>query len=146
MLKSRLSGTLIMRSIPIVGETSIELARSYEGIANFLLLDSHRPSDRQVGAFGFTHDWSISRRIVELVRTPVILAGGLGPDPVGWDQIKSPKRFTLWGAPESIPKPRPTKTARTLRILIACDASMRPLGQRNNDDRPWLASSSSNSE
>jgi phosphoribosylanthranilate isomerase len=29
-----------------------------------------------------THDWSISRRIVELLRTPVILAGGLGPDNV----------------------------------------------------------------
>jgi phosphoribosylanthranilate isomerase len=82
MLKSRLPGTLIMRSIPVVGETSIKLARSYERIADFLLLDSHRPSDRQVGALGITHDWSISRRIVELVRTPVILAGGLGPDNV----------------------------------------------------------------
>jgi phosphoribosylanthranilate isomerase len=29
-----------------------------------------------------THDWSISRMIVESVRTPVILAGGLGPDNV----------------------------------------------------------------
>lgn len=82
MLKSRLPGPLIMRSIPIVGETSIELARSYEGIADFLLLDSHRPSDRQIGALGVTHDWGISRRIVELVRIPVILAGGLGPDNV----------------------------------------------------------------
>ncbi len=82
MLKSRLSGPLIMRSIPVVGETSITLARSYEGIADFLLLDSHRSSDRQVGALGVTHDWTISRRIVELVRTPVILAGGLGPDNV----------------------------------------------------------------
>jgi phosphoribosylanthranilate isomerase len=82
MLKSRLPGTLIMRSIPVVGETSIALARSYEGIADFLLLDSHRPSDRQVGALGVTHDWSISRRIVELARIPIILAGGLGPDNV----------------------------------------------------------------
>jgi phosphoribosylanthranilate isomerase len=47
-----------------------------------LLLDSHRPSDRQVGALGITHDWSISRQIVELVRTPVIVAGGLGPENV----------------------------------------------------------------
>jgi phosphoribosylanthranilate isomerase len=82
MLKSRLAGTLIMRSIPVVGETSIALARSYEGIADFLLLDSHRPSDHQVGALGVTHDWSISRRIVELARIPIILAGGLGPDNV----------------------------------------------------------------
>jgi phosphoribosylanthranilate isomerase len=71
-----------MRSIPVVGEASIDIARRYEGIADFLLLDSHRESDRQIGALGLTHDWNISRRIVELVRTPVILAGVLGPDNV----------------------------------------------------------------
>ena len=82
LLKSRLAGMLLMRSIPVVGEASIAIAHSYEGIADFLLLDSHRESDRQIGALGVTHDWSISRHIVELVRTPVILAGGLGPDNV----------------------------------------------------------------
>jgi phosphoribosylanthranilate isomerase len=55
-----------------------------EGIADCLLLDSYRPSDRQIGALRVPHDWNwnISRRIVELIRTPVILAGGLGPDNV----------------------------------------------------------------
>jgi phosphoribosylanthranilate isomerase len=81
-LKSKLPDTLLMRSVPVVDEESIAIARSYEAIADFLLLDSHRPSDRQIGALGVTHDWTISRRIVELVRTPVILAGGLGPDNV----------------------------------------------------------------
>jgi len=81
-LKNKLPGMLLMRSIPVVHEASIEVARSYDRIADFLLLDSHRESDRQIGALGITHDWAISRRIVELVRTPVILAGGLGPDNV----------------------------------------------------------------
>jgi len=81
-LKASLPGSLIMRSVPISSEESIAVARSYEGIADFLLLDSHRPGDRQVGALGVTHDWSISRRVVELVRVPAILAGGLGPDNV----------------------------------------------------------------
>lgn len=81
-LKSRLPGILLMRSVPVIGEASIALARSYAGIADYLLLDSHRESDRQVGALGVTHDWTISRRIVELVAIPVILAGGLGPDNV----------------------------------------------------------------
>jgi phosphoribosylanthranilate isomerase len=49
---------------------------------DLLLLDSYRPLDRHIGALGTTHDWSISRRIVELVRVPVILAGGLGPENV----------------------------------------------------------------
>jgi phosphoribosylanthranilate isomerase len=88
MIKCNLPGMLIMRSVPVVGEESIEIARSYEGIADFLLLDSHRASDRQIGALGVTHDWSVSRRIVELVRTPVILAGGLGPDNVA-DAIRA---------------------------------------------------------
>ena len=72
----------VMRSVPVVDAASIDIARAYEGIADFLLLDSYRANDRQIGALGVTHDWSISRRIVEAVRTPVILAGGLGPDNV----------------------------------------------------------------
>jgi len=81
-LKAKLPGLPVMRSVPVRGEASLALARSYEGIADYLLLDSYRPDDKQIGALGVTHDWRISRRIVELVCVPVILAGGLGPDNV----------------------------------------------------------------
>ena len=81
-LKRVVPGTLIMRSVPVVALESIDLARHYEGIADFLLLDSYQANDRQIGALGVTHDWSISRQIVDSVRTPVFLAGGLGPDNV----------------------------------------------------------------
>ncbi len=81
-IKAALPDSLIMRSVPVHGEESIDIARTYEGVANYLLLDSHRPSDKQIGALGVPHDWSISRRIVEAVGTSVILAGGLGPDNV----------------------------------------------------------------
>ena len=81
-LKARLPGLKIMRSVPVTGEESIAIAQSYDGIADLILLDSHRAGDNQIGALGVTHDWRISRRIVDLVRTPVILAGGLGPDNV----------------------------------------------------------------
>jgi len=80
-LKRMLPGIVVMRSIP-VGEESVAIACSYVGIANFLLLDSYRSEDKQIGALGVTHDWSISRRIVDLARVPVVLAGGLGPDNV----------------------------------------------------------------
>ena len=92
-LKGKLPGMLMMRSVPVVGEESLAIARSYDGIVDFLLLDSHRESDRQIGALGVTHDWQISRRIVELVRTPVILAGGLGPDNVA-DAIRVTARVS----------------------------------------------------
>jgi phosphoribosylanthranilate isomerase len=78
-LKARFPAIRLMRSIPVVGEESIELARAYDGVADLLLLDSHEPGDRQIGALGRTHDWRISRRIVKAVAVPVILAGGLGP-------------------------------------------------------------------
>ncbi|HEX2760727.1 MAG TPA: hypothetical protein VHM27_09445, partial [Rhizomicrobium sp.] len=69
----------IMRSIPVTGSESIGWAKSYDGIVDWLLLDSHKPGDIQIGAQGFTHDWSVSARIVQAVRAKVILAGGLGP-------------------------------------------------------------------
>ena len=62
MLKENLPNRLIMRSVPAPGEESLAIAQSYDGIADYLLLDSYRALDRQIGALGVTHDWSISRR------------------------------------------------------------------------------------
>jgi len=81
-LKDRVSGTPLMRAIPVVDETSIAIARSYDGVADFLLLDSYDPGSGQFGALGRTHDWRLSRRIVESIGIPGILAGGLGPENV----------------------------------------------------------------
>jgi len=81
-LKQRYGTLTVMRSIPIVDDESIAIARSYDGVADILLLDSHRPGDVQIGALGVTHSWEIDRKIVESVRIPVIIAGGLGPDNV----------------------------------------------------------------
>jgi phosphoribosylanthranilate isomerase len=81
-LKRMLPNTPIMRSVPVFGEESVAIARGYMEVADFLLLDSYRPADQQIGALGVTHDWGISRRIVEIAPIPVILAGGLGPDNV----------------------------------------------------------------
>ena len=72
----------IMRSIPVVGEEAIGLARQYDGSVDYLLLDTHLQEDNQIGATGETHDWNISKAIVDSVNIPVILAGGLGPDNV----------------------------------------------------------------
>jgi len=81
-LKQRCGTLTVMRSIPIVDDESIAIARGYDGVADMLLLDSHRPGDVQIGALGVTHSWEIDRKIVESVRIPVIIAGGLGPDNV----------------------------------------------------------------
>ena len=82
VLKRRFPFLPIMRSIPVVGSGSVPVAKSYDGIADFLLLDSHKPGDKQVGALGITHDWNLDRQIVESVGIPVIMAGGLGAENV----------------------------------------------------------------
>lgn len=81
-LRKSLPKTKFMRSVPVTGPDAVAAAQAYDGLVDWILLDSHRIGDLQIGAQGVTHDWDISRKIVESVRTPVILAGGLGPDNV----------------------------------------------------------------
>lgn len=82
LVKEALPHSRIMRSIPVSDNTSVAVALSYAGVADFLLLDSFRPGDQKFGALGIVHDWSVSRRIVAEVSIPVFLAGGLGPENV----------------------------------------------------------------
>jgi phosphoribosylanthranilate isomerase len=72
----------IMKAIPVVGEEALELALNYASVSDYLLLDTKVHGLPGVGATGRTHDWNISRRIVEAVEIPVILAGGLAPENV----------------------------------------------------------------
>ncbi|MBU4202015.1 MAG: phosphoribosylanthranilate isomerase [Candidatus Altiarchaeales archaeon] len=74
------SGLKIIKQIPVVDENSIEAARIYSSLVDAILLDT-KVRDT-MGGTGKTHDWSISRKIVESVDKPVILAGGLNPDNV----------------------------------------------------------------
>jgi phosphoribosylanthranilate isomerase len=50
--------------------------------ADAFILDSYDPENRASGATGKTHNWGISRRIVEASPKHVILAGGLTPENV----------------------------------------------------------------
>jgi phosphoribosylanthranilate isomerase len=81
-LKARFPGVGIMRTIPVVDAGSVEAARAFDGAADYLLLDTQVPGEPVIGATGKTHDWTLSRAIVESVSIPVVLAGGLGPDDV----------------------------------------------------------------
>jgi len=81
-VKAEFPTVSLMRRIPVVDESSVALARSYEGIADWLLLDSYESGDRQVGALGVTHSWELDRRSIESVRIPAIIAGGLAPENV----------------------------------------------------------------
>lgn len=72
----------LMKAIPVFDEESVEIAREYARVSDILLLDTSVKGFPGVGATGATHDWNISRKIVETAGVPVILAGGLDKDNV----------------------------------------------------------------
>jgi phosphoribosylanthranilate isomerase len=81
-LRAEIAPVRVMLTVPVRDAAALETAERFAPCADALLLDSAHPSTGVVGATGHVHDWSVSRRIVEGVRVPVILAGGLGPDNV----------------------------------------------------------------
>ncbi len=81
-LRRALPHVAIMQAVAVTGREAIDVALSYDGVADFLLLDSVDPEIPGVGAAGTVHDWEVSAAIVEAVRAPVLLAGGLSPENV----------------------------------------------------------------
>lgn len=78
-LRRALPDVSIAQSIHVIDETAIDQARDLADVADALVLSSTNPEPpfRWTDPHGRTHDWEISRRIVESVHVPVILSGGL---------------------------------------------------------------------
>ena len=74
-----LPGIDIIRVIHVSGEGSVKEAEAVAPHVDGILLDSgsKRGSVVELGGTGRTHNWDISRRIVDAVEVPVILAGGI---------------------------------------------------------------------
>ncbi len=84
MLRQALPGVKLVQVVHVKDRTSVEEARAVEAYVDALLLDSGNPNadTKELGGTGRIHDWQISRKINEAVRTPVFLAGGLKPENV----------------------------------------------------------------
>jgi len=76
----------IMKSL-VVRESNVsqllDLLRAYQPFVDAFITDTYDPETLACGATGKTHDWDISRLLVERSSRPVILAGGLRPENVG---------------------------------------------------------------
>lgn len=83
-LKRALPGIKIVQVIHVTGKESLAEAGSISENVDALLLDSgnQKLAVKELGGTGRTHDWSVSRMIVDSARCPVFLAGGLNAENV----------------------------------------------------------------
>ena len=80
-LRRGMPGVALVQVIHVVDAASVEEALAVAPEVDALLLDSGNPAAavKELGGTGRTHDWHLSRRIVEASPVPVFLAGGLKP-------------------------------------------------------------------
>lgn len=83
-LRQALPGVGLVQVIHVTGDESIDEANAISQFVDAILLDSGNPklAVKELGGTGRTHNWTVSRRIVENVSVPVYLAGGLKPENV----------------------------------------------------------------
>ena len=83
-LRAALPGVSLVQVVHVTGEESFGEAMEAARHADALLLDSGNPAlaVKELGGTGRTHDWRVSRRVVEASPVPVFLAGGLRPENV----------------------------------------------------------------
>ena len=83
-LRNALPGIALVQVIHVTGPESVAEALALAGKVDALLLDSgnQKLAIKELGGTGRTHDWRVSRQIVESARVPVYLAGGLTPENV----------------------------------------------------------------
>ena len=76
---------VIIKSLIVGKYTLEELKSSIDGqseIVDAFITDTFNPKSGATGATGLTHDWQISKMLVEYSSKPIILAGGLNPENV----------------------------------------------------------------
>ena len=60
----------LMQAVSVDNWDSVDLAKKYSKIADYLILDTSTTEVEGIGASGDTHDWNISRAIVDNVSIP----------------------------------------------------------------------------
>ncbi|MFG0320684.1 MAG: phosphoribosylanthranilate isomerase [Planctomycetota bacterium JB042] len=83
-LRAALPGVRLVAVVHVTGRPSLDEAVALAPLVDALLLDSGNPdlAVKELGGTGRTHDWEVSAAIVDAVRVPVWLAGGLNPENV----------------------------------------------------------------
>ncbi|HVT59069.1 MAG TPA: phosphoribosylanthranilate isomerase [Thermoanaerobaculia bacterium] len=81
-VKTLAPGLFVIKSLVIQAKNQGDLEAELRGASPYVdafLTDTYDPATGASGATGKTHDWAVSRKLVEISPLPVILAGGLTP-------------------------------------------------------------------
>ena len=84
-LMSLFPDIIVIKSLIVREHNFIELESSVSAFSPYVdafITDTYDPTTGACGATGKTHDWDISRRLVDISPRPVMLAGGLKPENV----------------------------------------------------------------
>ena len=83
-IKKTLPSINIVQVIHVIDDSSVEEALSIAEHVDYLLLDSGNPNAaiKELGGTGRTHNWALSKSIVQQSKVPVFLAGGLNAENV----------------------------------------------------------------
>ena len=76
----KLTKKKIIKTVVVKDESSFDKLKQVEPYCDFILLDTRFKG--YTGGTGLTSDWDLSRKMVEIAKKPVYLAGGLTPDNV----------------------------------------------------------------
>jgi len=82
LLRAAMPNLKIIKAVHVTGPDTLQQARPYVRKVDALILDTYDPDTGRGGATGKTHDWNLSRQLVDTLQTPIILAGGLTPENV----------------------------------------------------------------
>lgn len=95
-LRKYLPGIKLVQVIHVTDEHSVTEAIKASNYVDAVLLDSgnQKLKIKQLGGTGRTHDWSLSKKIVDNAKVPVFLAGGLNPSNVA-EAVKTVMPFGL---------------------------------------------------
>lgn len=118
--KQRFPFMKIMQAVQVVSESAVDTAKEFGAFVDYIILDSGSSQGKGIGASGCTHDWNISRRIVDTCGIPVVLAGGLGCENVA----QAVEKVRPWGV-DSLTRtnaehPTPEKAKDPEKVRLFC--------------------------
>jgi len=78
-IRTAIPGINLVQVIHVIDEESVKEAQAIARNVDYILLDSGNPNKKvkELGGTGRTHNWELSKEIVNTITTPVFLAGGL---------------------------------------------------------------------